>query len=278
MVLPWDRVMRKGKFILPQRGITIARSPFGGLVALSLIMHCAVLAALTWWSSRMPARPPVTIITVDIRTLELSQSQPQLRPAVGSPSTRPVTARHEPSLRTLAKPETISSPPTTLAAPAKEQELPRIVTLREPSPEPIVSSSPRVSQAAAPQQTESDVSRQAPADQVIPAPAASAPVQIPTTAHAAYLAILRGMIDQNKEYPLMARKGGMEGTVLVRFILHRDGTLKNAAVMRSSGRSLLDKAAVQSITRINRFPPVPETIRGSEVTFDLPVAYKLTGK
>jgi TonB family protein len=92
---------------------------------------------------------------------------------------------------------------------------------------------------------------------------------------AGYLAQIRNMIESHKEYPAMARKSGMEGTVHVRFVLDRDGVLKDADISRSSGKSLLDKAAVRAIANVARFPAIPESLNGSALIFEIPVIFKL---
>jgi protein TonB len=92
---------------------------------------------------------------------------------------------------------------------------------------------------------------------------------------AGYLAQIRNLIESHKEYPVMARKSGMEGTVHVRFVLDRDGVLKDTDISRSSGKNLLDKAAVRAIASVARFPAIPESLNGSPLIFEVPVIFKL---
>jgi TonB family protein len=93
--------------------------------------------------------------------------------------------------------------------------------------------------------------------------------------HAAYLSQLRNLIESHKEYPAMARKSGMEGTVHVRFILGRDGLLRQTDIARSSGKSLLDKVAMRAVASVSRFPAIPESLNGSSLIFEVPVIFKL---
>jgi len=76
----------------------------------------------------------------------------------------------------------------------------------------------------------------------------------------------------------MARKGRMEGTVRVRFILGRDGGIRRTEVVQSSGRGLLDRATLQTISRIERFPPLPAAIEGNELSIEVPVSYRLDSR
>ena len=50
-------------------------------------------------------------------------------------------------------------------------------------------------------------------------------------------------------YPLVAKKAGWEGTVLVRVMVETNGRASKVVVSRSSGRKVLDDAAVKAIRR-----------------------------
>ncbi len=90
-----------------------------------------------------------------------------------------------------------------------------------------------------------------------------------------YLAGLRALIEQRKEYPALARKGGMEGTVCIGCLLSRKGELKTAAIVRSSGHRLLDAAALRTIRGVGEFPAVPPEIKGDFFSFVAPITYQL---
>lgn len=94
-------------------------------------------------------------------------------------------------------------------------------------------------------------------------------------ARAAYLSQVRGIIDRKKFYPPLAQRSGMEGTVILRFILARNGVIRSTAVIRSSGRPLLDNAGLQTVESITTFPSLPKEIQGDEVTLEVPVTYRL---
>jgi protein TonB len=99
----------------------------------------------------------------------------------------------------------------------------------------------------------------------------------PKNPWAAYMALVRSLIERKKFYPPLARRAGMEGTVILRVILDRNGAIRSKAVIRSSGRSLLDNAGLQTVSAIDTFPPVPKDIGGDDVTLEVPVTYRLGG-
>ncbi|ACY47902.1 energy transducer TonB [Rhodothermus marinus] len=75
------------------------------------------------------------------------------------------------------------------------------------------------------------------------------------------------------EYPELARKAGMEGLVVVQFVVEPDGSVSNVQVIRSAGR-LLDEAAIRAVKQL-RFKPGRQRGRPVRVRFSLPIRFKL---
>jgi protein TonB len=76
------------------------------------------------------------------------------------------------------------------------------------------------------------------------------------------------------EYPLLARRKGWEGEVLLALRVESDGSLRVLRVLSSSGYRLLDRAAVEALARLARLPDargLPH--KGMET--ELPVVYRL---
>lgn len=80
--------------------------------------------------------------------------------------------------------------------------------------------------------------------------------------------LLRERIERAKQYPALARRWGMEGTVEVEFRIARDGTVEALRVVKSSEFPLLDEASIETIKRAAPLPVVPGTIR-------VPISYRL---
>ena len=74
-------------------------------------------------------------------------------------------------------------------------------------------------------------------------------------------------------YPLLARRRGWQGEVLLAFRLEADGRIIDARVSRSSGYSVLDRAALTALGKIKRIET--KTPRG--FAMQLPVIYRLEG-
>jgi protein TonB len=95
---------------------------------------------------------------------------------------------------------------------------------------------------------------------------------------AGYLAIIRAMLERNKEYPLWARKNNWEGTVRLHFVVSRDGTIEDINVIGSSGFSILDKAAERTVRRIGKFPSIPKELTMGRLSLDVPLVFKLVNR
>ncbi|MGB9755644.1 MAG: energy transducer TonB, partial [Desulfurella sp.] len=59
-------------------------------------------------------------------------------------------------------------------------------------------------------------------------------------------AFLRKLIEEHLKYPYLARRNSYEGTVVISFIID-NRTIKDIAVVKSSGYSILDKSAIEAI-------------------------------
>ena len=89
-----------------------------------------------------------------------------------------------------------------------------------------------------------------------------------------YISLLLAEIEENKFYPLIARRMGIEGRVKVRITLERSGKLKEVKVICSSGNKILDRAAVKLMRKCH-FPPLPPEYEKEEFTVEIPVRYTL---
>lgn len=91
-----------------------------------------------------------------------------------------------------------------------------------------------------------------------------------------YQAEIKKLIEAHKEYPLAARRSGREGSCQRRFILGRNGTLKNVEVLTSCGHPFLDQAATSAITSVGKFPPLPDDFKGVEEAFAITIKFTLS--
>lgn len=87
-------------------------------------------------------------------------------------------------------------------------------------------------------------------------------------------------IYSNLTYPTIARDNGIEGTVIVRFVVEKDGSVLDAHVIRDIGAQC-GTEALRVVEKMNRdlIKWIPGTQRGNpvRVQFNLPVKFRLDG-
>lgn len=82
------------------------------------------------------------------------------------------------------------------------------------------------------------------------------------------LAEIRRRIESKKTYPLLARKNGWEGSVLVEIEFGGDGEFEGVRLLHESGFPILDRATLAAVKEAVPFPPLPGKVR-------VPVSYRL---
>lgn len=78
----------------------------------------------------------------------------------------------------------------------------------------------------------------------------------------------------NLKYPQSAKDNGVEGKVMVRFIVDKDGAVKNPTVMKSVAPEL-DKAALEAINKLPKFKPGKNGGKAVNVYYTLPIVFQL---
>ncbi len=91
-----------------------------------------------------------------------------------------------------------------------------------------------------------------------------------------YFDRLRRWLAKYKQYPRQAVQRKEEGTVLVEFVLARDGTVLNAHIVRSSGYPLLDRAVFDMLRRASPVPPLPPGFPGDRGRIEMPIAFSIS--
>jgi protein TonB len=92
----------------------------------------------------------------------------------------------------------------------------------------------------------------------------------------AYAERVRKLIEKYREYPLMARRMRMQGVVLVRCRLTRDGIPLSVEVAAASSYPLLDQAALRAVSCVSSYPPVPPEVEGEVVILEIPLRFSLS--
>ncbi|MDA1190790.1 MAG: energy transducer TonB [Candidatus Poribacteria bacterium] len=87
---------------------------------------------------------------------------------------------------------------------------------------------------------------------------------------------IQSAIQRNHRYPRFARDNGIQGTAMVRFTLHRDGTISGLEVVDSARHQTLDAAAIGAIQRAAPFPAFPNDQTVEQYVIQVPITFELT--
>ncbi|MBW2476108.1 MAG: energy transducer TonB [Deltaproteobacteria bacterium] len=90
-----------------------------------------------------------------------------------------------------------------------------------------------------------------------------------------YLQALLRELAKHKKYPDSARRRGLEGDVIVTFTVLEDGTISRTNIEKSSGWSILDRAAIRSLKRLGRFKPIPTELNRDAWAFLVTIHFSL---
>ncbi len=81
-------------------------------------------------------------------------------------------------------------------------------------------------------------------------------------------------LSQNLTYPAVAAEHGIEGRVIVKFVVEKDGRVTDVQVVRSVDPAL-DREAVNTVKRMPKWNPGMNNGQPARVWFTLPVNFKL---
>ncbi len=90
----------------------------------------------------------------------------------------------------------------------------------------------------------------------------------------AYTQQLKELIERQKQYPVLARKGRQQGRVVIEFSINTTGALDFVEVAQSSGHTLLDRAALKAVRAVDIFPEPPAALPKNS-SFQIAISFKL---
>jgi protein TonB len=225
----------------------------------------AFLASLTFhllllWPG--PARLP----DKEAAPLQATLRKPPPAPAVpDAPAPSPPPRAVAPAPAVAPRPPVLATKPLDLPAPAPVPQAP--APAADPAPPPAAVAAPPAVTAT-----------------THAAAAASPSGTLLTQANAsgdaldglrAYRLSVANQARRFKRYPAQAIASRWEGTTEIRLEVGSDGRPRTAAVGRSSGHELLDRAALTMIDAGALRAPLPETLRGRNFVIVLPVVFNL---
>ncbi|WP_286974915.1 energy transducer TonB [Pseudomonas sp.] len=245
---------------------------------LSLAAHVAAS-----WLLREPVQPlagqqgdaPQVLRIAAIQLQAAAKQEPVAPPpAVATAKPEPVA---KPAGETVSKPA-VKTPVASVpvAKPVVAAPKPAVA---EPKPKPVVAPepAPQVASASSAQPSASEHAAGKAKAPVTPKPVAAPVTQSPEPVEVVSHQPSFLQPPKPPSYPATARRRNQEGTVWVEVRLDRNGAQRDVQVLRSSGVSSLDQAAVMAVSGW-RFKP--ETVAGQPVPsrVQIPIAFALAAR
>ena len=204
-----------------------------GFVAASLLLHSAVMVSL-------PPNGETSVLATPPMHITLAAPAKETTQATKAPKTA-----------------VIKTPPTEQALPLAKAEVRNI-----PTPEPTQA-----------EQTASDVITSAqPVDAVaVETEGTDVEQAVGELQYNQLKQLLRNAIAHQLHYPRLAHKRGWQGEVLVAFTLNTQGGISDERIVQHSGYSVLDRAALTTLQRVNiSGAHIPEPLE-----YELPIPFHL---
>lgn len=88
-----------------------------------------------------------------------------------------------------------------------------------------------------------------------------------------YLSKIQEKIEKNKQYPKKARRLQQEGTVVVEFNIHKNGSIHSLYLKTKSSYKRLNKAALLTIQQIIKFEPIPKALNKKTLKITIPISF-----
>ena len=217
--------------------------------------------------------------TVTVKPKPKPKSKPR-KPASPKPKAKPET-RPSKDEATVVKPRPQSKTPEKVSPPVKKEEI------KESTKKPVKESRPDIKKLFPSFEELTKITEER---QNRPVPSGKHRPRLPNKLkrgteislntldykfHSYYLALKR-KIELVWEYPYKARRTGVQGRLLMRFVINQDGSLAEVTILRSSGVALLDHEAVRAIRDASPFPPLPERMNTERLTVTATFEYLLT--
>ncbi|QPJ66724.1 MAG: energy transducer TonB [Candidatus Nitrohelix vancouverensis] len=84
--------------------------------------------------------------------------------------------------------------------------------------------------------------------------------------YASYFARIKHQIERVWAYPIEAAQRGIQGAVVLRFVIDKHGTLAGVWVKETSDSNMLDLAAIKAVKDAAPFYPFPITISKEKIS------------
>ena len=103
------------------------------------------------------------------------------------------------------------------------------------------------------------------------------PLNTPDPRYAEYFSEIKRRIEDKWGYPTEASQKGQAGQGEIRFVLHKNGSVRTVEIVQSSGFRILDSYIENAIRLAQPFPSIPASVGEDVIPISLNFTYTLHG-
>lgn len=92
-----------------------------------------------------------------------------------------------------------------------------------------------------------------------------------------YIQYIKETILKNKFYPKMAKRMGIQGNCSIKLHILNTGIIKSVNMENKSDFTVLNKASLEIVHRIQKFKEFPSSLQQKEIVLIVPIKYRLEG-
>ena len=90
-----------------------------------------------------------------------------------------------------------------------------------------------------------------------------------------YFQKIQELIEKNKNYPKIAKRLNQSGEIYLNFTIYKNGQIANIKITKSSNFRRLNKAAIEIMSEIEKFDPIPDELDKDIWNITVPIVYKI---
>ncbi len=246
----------------------LARTP---ALALFALLSCVAHAGLLYVMSSSSGQPRLPLASQPLQLALLLPAEPAIEPASNSSATSPSSTQS-------GHPISHSTPVESRTQPNIDPIPSKSITIKVSASKSVTSAFSHTDLATAPEDVSASASTPDPISIETPTAIPAATTQIADAAHSAssLQAQLELQLVSYFHYPRLAQRHNWQGLVELAVRVEADGLLSHIRVIKSSGHSILDNAAMNSLKQIATIPNATAWLQGNYYDTTLPVHYKLT--
>ncbi len=244
----------------------------GGFITVSIVIHLLLLGYLFQSSTSLPmpitsAPLAVTMLqSQDEQTNQVASESKTAKPADSNADTKAVAAQMQAAEPVASKGQAVITAPAPQSQSIKSSaatmvaERAVIATSFAPPQSVAQQEQSKMKEPTQPQIEDEDKTK-------------------PRLSLAQVREQLRGELHENFarhfHYPRLARKRGWQGEGLLNLKIESDGTISRILLTKSTGYSLLDDTAINTVMKIKNVKEMGQWLNGRSIEMELPVIYRL---